>query len=66
MRMLIDFQHVSFMSSTMLDKLVLLNKEAKRHSVDLRLINLNDDLFEIFRIVRFDEVFQFDRNTPES
>ena len=53
----VDFQHVHFMSSAMIGKLVMLHKRAKAEEIDLRLRNITPNVMEVFKLTRLNKVF---------
>jgi anti-sigma B factor antagonist len=55
-RILLNFGSVSFMSSQMLGKLSYINKKCKADETELKLCNLSDNLFDIFKITALDKV----------
>lgn len=58
----LNFQNVSFMSSAMIGKLVLFGKKCKAAEVDLRLCNINENVKEVFTLMRLDKVFKIDKD----
>lgn len=64
-KLLVDFRGVQFMSSAMIGNVVILNKAAKRQSVELRLANISPNFLEVFRITRLNEVFRMDDDDPD-
>ena len=57
--LVLSFKGVSFMSSAMINELVLLNKECKTRGVALEISNLQPNVMEVFRITKV-----FDDNGP--
>lgn len=55
-RILLSFRSVKSMGSAMIGKIIQLNKLCKKHGVDLRLCDMNDDLTEALRVMRLDKV----------
>ncbi len=53
-KMVVSFQGVDFVVSSMLGQLVLLNKHCLSHNLALRICDVGPDLRTIFRIVRLD------------
>ena len=64
-RLIVDFRGISFMSFAMIGKLILLNKLAKQNSLDLRLANINPNVFQEFMLMRINDVFRFDDDDPD-
>jgi anti-anti-sigma factor len=56
-RLVLNFDGVSFMSSAMIGKLVLLNKKCGTLNVALKLCHVSDNVTEVFRITRLNKVF---------
>ena len=56
-KLLLNFQHVKFMSSAMLGKLVALNKLCKTSKVALKLSNITPDIMQIFKLTALNKVF---------
>ena len=57
-KMMLDFKRVSFMSSAMIGKLVLLNKKAKAEEVELTLRNITPNVYEVFKLTRLNRIFK--------
>jgi anti-anti-sigma factor len=56
-KLLLNFRGVSFMSSAMISKLVLMNKAAKGAGVDLKFCEISDNLMEVFKLTKLNKVF---------
>jgi len=56
-RMLLDFTHVQYMSSSMLGQLARLAKEVEKAKGQLKLIGLGPVLRDTFRISHFESLF---------
>jgi len=56
----IDFSNVKYFSSSMLGKLIILNKKIKEKKAKLTLCKVKPDIMEIFHITRLDKFFQFE------
>jgi|688.fasta_scaffold06446_6 anti-sigma B factor antagonist len=56
----IDFSNVKYFSSSMLGKLITLNKKIKEKKAKLILCKVKPDIMEIFHITRLDKFFQFE------
>lgn len=61
-RVILDFQKVQFMSSSMLGKLVLINKKCKEFKVKLKLSGIIPDILQVFKITKLDKVFDIEPN----
>jgi anti-sigma B factor antagonist len=56
--LLVNFQHVRFMSSSMLGRLVTLYKDCKKNKINLKFCNVHKDIAEIFKITNMDKLFK--------
>ena len=56
-QVVMDFSPVQFMSSSMLGKLVNINKKCKEFRVNLKLCGVSKDIFEVFKITKLNKVF---------
>jgi len=56
-KMVLDFQGVTFMSSAMIGKIVLLNKKCKAGNTVVKLCNIAPSIMEVFEITRLNKVF---------
>ena len=56
-KMVLNFETVSFMSSAMIGKLVLLSKKCKQDSVDLKLTNISPNVAEVFKLMKLNKIF---------
>jgi anti-sigma B factor antagonist len=56
-KLLLDFQGVTFMSSAMIGKIVLLNKKCKANKTTIKLCNIAPSIKEVFEITRLNKVF---------
>ena len=65
-KIILNFQNVSFMSSAMIGKLVLFGKKCKTAKVALRLCNINDNVDEVFKLMRLNKVFAIDKEEETS
>ena len=65
-KIILNFQNVSFMSSAMIGKLVLFGKKCKTAKVALRLCNINDNVDEVFKLMRLNKVFAIDKDEDAS
>jgi anti-sigma B factor antagonist len=54
---LLNFEGVEFISSAVLNKLIVLDKKVKSSSGKLRLCNLRPEVFEIFAVTRLSQLF---------
>ncbi len=56
-KMLLDFQGVMFMSSSMFGRVVILNKKCKADNIDLAMCNVAPTIMEVFEVTRLNKVF---------
>jgi anti-sigma B factor antagonist len=61
---ILDFQVVEFMASSMLGKLVQLNKLCKEYGVKLKLCGISPDIKEVFKITKLHKVFDIQPDEP--
>ena len=55
--MILDFEKVQFMSSSMLGKLVKIQKKCKQFKVKLKLSSISPDIMQVFKITKLDKMF---------
>jgi len=60
-KIVLNFQNVSFMSSAMIGKLVLFGKQCKTAKIKLRMCNINDNVEEVFSLMKLGKVFDIDK-----
>lgn len=65
-RLVIDFRKVQRLSSATLGMLIALDKVVGRQSGQLRIANLNDGVFDVFKITRLDTVFKICQSTEDA
>ncbi len=56
-KMLLNFSGVSFMSSAMITKLVMLNKTCKAQGVALKFCEVSPNVLEVFKITKLNRLF---------
>ncbi|MFP4029068.1 MAG: anti-sigma factor antagonist [Candidatus Brocadiia bacterium] len=56
-KIVVNFEKIHYMSSAVMGKLVSLYKTLDAAGGELRLCNISDSIYEIFEIMRFDELF---------
>jgi anti-anti-sigma factor len=56
-KMLLNFSGVSFMSSAMITKLVMLNKTCKAQGIALKFCNVSPNVLEVFKITKLNKLF---------
>ncbi|MBL7043213.1 MAG: STAS domain-containing protein [Pirellulaceae bacterium] len=61
---LLDFQGVNFMSSSMIGKIILLNKKCSVNGTEVAMCNLSPSVMEVFEITHLNKIFRI-HNTAE-
>ncbi len=61
-RLILDFQNVKFMSSSMLGKLVLVHKKAIEFKVKMKLCSINPEIRQVFKITKLDKLFDIEQD----
>ena len=56
-KLLLNFNDVHFMSSSVLGKLIALNKRCKADKTDLKMSNISPSIMEVFKITNLHKVF---------
>jgi anti-sigma B factor antagonist len=56
-KLLLNFKNVDHLSSAALGMLITLNKKVKEQNGDLKLSDINRQIFEVFKITRLNRVF---------
>ncbi len=56
-KLLLNFRGVSFMSSAMITKLVMLNKGCKAQGVALKFCEVSPNVLEVFKITKLNKLF---------
>ncbi len=56
-KLLLNFRGVSFMSSAMITKLVMLNKTCKAQGVGLKFCEVSPNVMEVFKITNLNKLF---------
>lgn len=51
-KLVVNFRNVSFMSSAMIGKIILLNKKCKAADVKLKLCEISPNVMEVFKLMR--------------
>lgn len=65
-KILLDFEGVELMSSSMFGKLIALNKKCKSVDIDLRICNLSPDMTEVVEIAHLDRYLKIHPSTTEA
>ncbi len=56
-KLVLNFRGVSFMSSAMITKLVMLNKNCKAQGVALKFCDVSPNVMEVFKITKLNKLF---------
>ena len=59
-KIVLNFENVNFMSSAMIGKLVLFGNKCKSASVSLRMCTINQNIDEVFQLMKLGKVFSLD------
>jgi anti-sigma B factor antagonist len=62
-RLLIDFAHVEHLSSAALGTLITINNKIRSKDGQLRLCNIDPQIFEVFVITKLDKLFQIHQDS---
>ncbi len=62
----LNFHNVSFMSSAMIGKLIQFAKHCSSIDVQLRLCNINENVSEVFKLMKLEKVFAIDEDEEKS
>jgi anti-sigma B factor antagonist len=65
-RIILNFENVSYMSSAVMGKLVSLLKRVQSAGGELKLCSIEDSIYEIFEIMRFDKMFDIYKSEDEA
>jgi anti-sigma B factor antagonist len=65
-KILIDFSAVEHMSSAALGSLITINNKVRERSGQLRLANIDAQIYEVFVITRLNRVFQIFESTEKA
>lgn len=55
-KLLLNFQSVTFMSSAMIGKLILVNKKCKAEDIKLKMCNISENVMEVFKLMRLNKI----------
>ncbi len=58
-RLVLDLEGIRFIDSSGFDSLLSLHKLARENQCEFRMINLSDEVEELVRLVKLDQVFQY-------
>ena len=59
-RVILDFRNVKFMSSSMLGKLIQINKKAGEFKVKMKFCSIDPEIRQVFKITKLDKVFEIE------
>jgi anti-sigma B factor antagonist len=65
-KLLLNFRGVSFMSSAMITKLVMLNKACKAQSVALKFCEVSPNVLEVFKITKLNKLFDIQEDEEKA
>lgn len=65
-KLLISFANVDHLSSAALGTLITVNNKVKARSGQLRLANIDPQIFEVFKITKLDRIFQIHETTEKA
>lgn len=65
-RLLLNFERVSFMSSSMIGQVMLLSRYCKNDKVTLKLCSISPSIMEIFNLMRLNKVFDIYPGEPQA
>ena len=65
-KLLISFANVDHLSSAALGTLITVNNKVKARSGQLRLANIDPQIYEVFKITKLDRIFQIHETTEKA
>jgi len=65
-RLLIDFTNVDHLSSAALGTLITVNNKVRQKDGQLRLCNIDPQIYEVFVITKLNKLFQIHKGVPEA
>ena len=65
-KLLLNFQGVTFMSSAMIGKIVLLSKKCGSAKTVIKLCNIAPSIMEVFEITRLNKMFQIHKTEADA
>ena len=65
-KLLLNFKNVDHLSSAALGMLITLNKKIKEHNGELKLSDINRQIFEVFKITRLNRVFDIHETSQQA
>ncbi len=65
-KLLLNFERVGFMSSSMIGQIMLLNRHCKNDKIKLKLCNISPNIMEIFTLMRLNKVLEIHKSEDEA
>ena len=65
-KLLLNFDNVSFMSSAMIGKIILLNKKCKASDVKFKICSISDNVMEVFKLMRLNKVLDIQKDEEKA
>jgi len=65
-KILLDFEGVALMSSSMFGKLIALNKKCQANQIEMRICNICDDMMEVVQIAKLDKYLKIHPSLAEA
>ncbi len=65
-KLLIDFDQVEHLSSAALGTLITINNQVRNKSGQLRLCNIDPQIYEVFVITKLNKLFQIHEDAPKA
>ena len=65
-KILLNLENVSLMSSAMIGKLILFGKKCQASQVDLRICSINENIQEVFDLMKLDKIFKVDEDEAQA
>ena len=65
-RLLLNFHNVTFMSSAMIGKVILVNKKCKAANITLKLCNISDNVMEVFKLMRLNKILDIQKDEEKA
>ncbi len=65
-KLVLSFDNVDHLSSAALGTLITINNKIRAKQGQLRLANINQQIYEVFTITKLDKLFNIDKSTGEA
>jgi anti-sigma B factor antagonist len=65
-KLLLNFERVGFMSSSMIGQIMLLSRQCKNDKIKLKLCNISPNIMEIFTLMRLNKVLEIHKDEDEA